>query len=73
MQDYRAGPTEEQAAKLRLEFDALFSTRTLYAALDDRIAKTAAKKDELLTVLDHPEGCDLREAVNTGFFAVDLF
>jgi len=36
---------------LRLEFDELFSTRTGYAALDDRIAKTAAKKDELLTVL----------------------
>ncbi len=29
--------------------------RTGYAALDDRIAKTAAKKNELLTVLDHPE------------------
>ena len=55
LQRYRAGPTEEQAAKLRLEFDALFRTRTLYDALDDRIAKIAAKKDELLTVLDHPE------------------
>ncbi len=40
---------------MRIEFDELFSTRTLYAALDDRIAKTAAKKNELLTVLDHPE------------------
>ena len=55
LQDYRAGPTEALAAKLRLEFDALFSTQTLYAALDDWIAKTAAKKNELLTVLDHPE------------------
>ena len=55
LQDYRAGPTKALAAKLRLEFDALFSTQTGYAALDDRIAKTAAKKDELLTVLDHPE------------------
>ena len=51
LQDYRAGPTQELASKLRLEFDELFSTRTKYAALDDRIAKTAAKKDELLTVL----------------------
>ena len=51
LQDYRAGPTLELASKLRLEFDELFSTRTKYAALDDRIAKTAAKKDELLTVL----------------------
>ena len=55
LQDYRAGPTQELAEKLRLEFDELFSSRTGYAALDDRIAKTAAKKDELLTVLSVPE------------------
>ena len=36
------------------EFDELFSTQTGYAALEDRIAKTAAKKDELLTVLSAP-------------------
>jgi len=52
---YRDGPTAAEAERLRREFDALFRTRTGYAALDDRIAKTAAKKDELLTVLDHPE------------------
>ena len=46
---------KELAEKLRLEFDELFSTQTKYAALDDRIAKTAAKKDELLTVLSLPE------------------
>ena len=55
LQDYRAGPTKEFATKLRLEFDELFSTRTGYAALDDRIEKTAAKKGELLTVLSVPE------------------
>ena len=55
LQDYRAGPTQELAEKLRLEFDELFSSRTGYAALDDRIANTAAKKDELLTVLSVPE------------------
>jgi hypothetical protein len=54
LQEYRAGPSDERAALLRLEFDELFSTRTGYAALDDRIAKTAAKKDELLTVLAVP-------------------
>jgi len=54
LQDYRAGPNAEKAVSLRLEFDELFSTRTGYAALDDRIAKTAAKKDELLTVLSVP-------------------
>ena len=55
LQDYRAGPNDAWAALLRLEFDELFSTRTGYDALDDRIAKTAAKKDELLTVLTAPD------------------
>jgi hypothetical protein len=55
LQDYGAGPTKQLAEQLRLEFDELFSTRTKYAALDDRIAKTEAKKDELLTVLSVPE------------------
>ena len=55
LQRYRDGPTPTEADRLRLEFDELFSTRTGYAALDDRIAKTAAKKHELLTVIDHPE------------------
>jgi Transposase IS66 family len=54
LQDYRAGPTEELAAKLRLEFDELFSTRTGYEALDDRITKTESKREELLTVLSDP-------------------
>jgi regulator of replication initiation timing len=54
LQRYRDGPSEEWAALLRSEFDALFSCRTGYAALDNRIAKTAAKKNELLTVLSVP-------------------
>jgi len=54
LQRYRAGPDDELANSLRLEFDELFSTRTGYDALDRRIAKTAAKKDELLTVLTTP-------------------
>jgi hypothetical protein len=54
LQDYRAGPCKLLAAKLRSEFDELFSTRTGYTALDDRISKTAAKRSELLTVLDEP-------------------
>ena len=54
LQDYRAGPSDAWAMKLRQEFDELFATRTGYDALDDRIAKTAAKKGELLTVLSHP-------------------
>ncbi len=55
LQRYRDGPTATEADRLRLEFDELFSTRTGYAALDDRIAKTATKKHELLTVLLCPE------------------
>jgi len=51
LQEYCANPSDEREALLRLEFDELFSTRTGYAALDERIAKTAAKKNELLTVL----------------------
>jgi len=51
---YRQNPTAEQAVRLREQFDELFSRRTGYEALDERIAKTAAKKDELLTVLSHP-------------------
>lgn len=54
LQDYRAGPTEGLAARLRLEFDELFSTRTGYEALDNRIAATQSKRDELLTVLAEP-------------------
>jgi len=54
LQEYCESPSDEREALLRLEFDELFSTRTGYIALDDRIAKTAAKKDELLTVLSVP-------------------
>ena len=59
LRQYRASPpcqsrSAERAASLRLEFDELFATRTGYAALDDRIAKTALKKNELLTVLSDP-------------------
>jgi hypothetical protein len=52
---YRAAPTPTRAVELRLEFDQLFGTKTGYAALDQRIAKTRCKKTALLTVLDHPE------------------
>ena len=54
LRQYRASPSTERAASLGLEFDELFASRTGYAALDARIAKTAAKKNELLTVLSEP-------------------
>ena len=52
---YRKEPTPAQAARLDGEFEALFSTVTGYDALDERIAKTRAKKRCLLMVLAHPE------------------
>jgi hypothetical protein len=53
--EYKESPTDNKADKLSTEFDELFSTRTGYEALDDRIAKTKAKKSELLLVLKYPE------------------
>jgi hypothetical protein len=53
--NYKQAPTSEATTQLSQQFDQLFSTVTGYAALDDRIAKTRAKKDTLLMVLQHPE------------------
>ncbi|MCA9215841.1 MAG: hypothetical protein KDB27_22400 [Planctomycetales bacterium] len=53
-QAFRKSPTDERASRLRLEFDELFATETKYDALNDRIAKTRAKREELLTVLSNP-------------------
>ncbi len=53
--DYKENPSDERAEELSAEFDELFSVRTDYPALDDRIAKTEAKKSELLLVLKYPE------------------
>ena len=52
---YQAQPNPERAGQLSHAFDELFSTVTTYTALDERIAKTQAKKTELLLVLEHPE------------------
>lgn len=52
---YKKNPNSAEAKRLWLEFDRLFSTKTGYTELDDRIAKTLAKKDELLLVLRYPE------------------
>lgn len=55
LQDYRSQPSEQQAAVLDQAFDDLFGTVTGYNQLDKRIAKTKAKKDQLLTVLKYPQ------------------
>lgn len=52
---YRLSPSPEEASRLEKAFDDLFTTAVDYTALSDRIAKTLAKKDELLLVLSHPE------------------
>ena len=52
---YRQAPTPEESLRLETEFDTLFATRTGYEELDQRIAKTQAKKASLLLVLKYPE------------------
>jgi hypothetical protein len=52
---YREAPSDTERLRLDALFDEIFSTVTGYDALDQRIAKTKAKKHCLLLVLDHPE------------------
>jgi hypothetical protein len=52
---YRQNPSPEKSLRLEAEFDRLFATRTGYDELDQRIAKSQAKKSNLLLVLKHPE------------------
>jgi len=52
---YKKNPSCELANSISTEFDILFSTKTGFNELDERIAKSKAKKRELLTVLNHPE------------------
>jgi len=49
---YKANPTPEKADILFAEFDRIFSTKTGYEDLDDRIEKTWNKKEPLLLVLN---------------------
>jgi len=52
---YKENPTAEKAEMLAAEFDRIFSTKTGYKALDERIEKTRDKKEALLLVLKYPE------------------
>lgn len=52
---YRHSPSPPERDRLSQAFDDLFATQTGYALLDERIAKTRAKKDSLLLVLIYPE------------------
>jgi len=52
---YREYPSDKDHVRLDSLFDEIFSTVTGYDTLDQRIAKTRAKKPSMLIVLDHPE------------------
>ncbi len=52
---YKVNPTLEKADILSAKFDRIFSTKTGYEDLDDRIGKTWNKKEALLLVLKHHE------------------
>ncbi len=52
---FRQAPNPEESQRLETEFDRLFAPNTGYEALDQRIAKTQAKKESLLLVLEYPE------------------
>ena len=52
---YKESPSQAERTRLETAFDELFATQTGYKALDERIAKTRAKKQSLLLVLEYPE------------------
>jgi hypothetical protein len=53
--EYKKNPTEAEKIRLSNLFDEIFSTKTEYDGLDNRIGLTKKKKDSLLVVLDHPD------------------
>lgn len=54
LKDYKANPTAVMRESILDKFDNLFTMKTKYDDLDERIVKTFAKKNELLLVLDKP-------------------
>jgi hypothetical protein len=54
LRTYQGAPTPALAAELASAFDTLFRRSTGYADLDERIAKTKAKRQALLRVLEKP-------------------
>ena len=51
---YKVAPDQNKEKEITKHFETLFSTRTGYDLLDERIARTQAKKDNLLLVLKYP-------------------
>ncbi|MFK7983853.1 MAG: hypothetical protein AB8G86_28005 [Saprospiraceae bacterium] len=54
LKQYQQQPDVLLARALSTDFDELFSRKTGFDLLDQRIAKTKAKKKQLLVVLEHP-------------------
>jgi len=54
LKDYKQNPTAMMRESILDKFDSLFTMKTKYDDLDERIHKTYAKKNELLLVLDKP-------------------
>ena len=52
---YKQAPTAAECTRLEDAFDTLVETESGYAALDDRIIKTADKRAQLLAVLKDPD------------------
>jgi Transposase IS66 family len=52
---YREAPNDEERERLSGAFDTLVASKTGYAALDERIGKTADKREQLLAVLELPD------------------
>ena len=52
---YQDHPSQQKADALQADFDRLFKQPSGYQQLDERKARTLAKKDHLLMVLSHPE------------------
>ena len=51
---YKANPKENKVKELEKEFDRIFTARTDYFQLNQRMEKTHANKEKLLAVLKHP-------------------
>jgi hypothetical protein len=55
LKKYKQNPQEEDKIRLSELYDEIFSTKTGYDELDERIRLTKQKKENLLVVLDYPD------------------
>ena len=52
---YKIAPTQDKKQKIEENFEKLFTTKTDYFSLNQRIEKTYANKQKLLAVLNNPD------------------